>query len=125
MNVLKICNFYATVLGKPSEKGIHLNKEENYERERHENKENRQKQRVMSERVLNIISEVNFLMGIDKTHKNSSVLFSFQRSISLFSSLFYNLSCPAAKLLATVQKSAHSSLRLLSFHSNLIVKYTV
>lgn len=43
MNVLKICNFYATVLGKPSEKGIHLNKEENYERERHENEENRQK----------------------------------------------------------------------------------
>lgn len=61
----------------------------------------------MSERVLNIISEVNFLMGIDKTHKNSSVLFSPSRDlISLFSSLFYNLSYLAAKLLATV-KSLH------------------
>lgn len=30
-----------------------------------------QKQRVMSKRVLNTISKVNFQMGIDMTHKNS------------------------------------------------------
>ena len=36
----KKCNFYVTIFGKPSEKGIHQNKEENYERERHGNKEN-------------------------------------------------------------------------------------
>ena len=82
----------------------------------------------MSKRVLNIISEVNFLTGTDITHKNSfssillpEIYVSFLENLILF----HNLSCPAAKLLATVQKSAHSSLRLLSFHSNSIVKYTV